>query len=79
MTAARNPPRARLASQILAAPRLGVNCALGVLDLRRKGRCGAARETLEREAVEQGAIAQDRWESYGALLAELESAPRDWE
>ena len=32
-----------------------------------------------REAVEQGAIAQDRWESYGALLAELESAPREWE
>jgi ribosome small subunit-dependent GTPase A len=32
-----------------------------------------------REAVEQGAIAQDRWESYGALLAELESAPRQWE
>ena len=32
-----------------------------------------------REAVEQGAIARDRWESYGALLAELESAPREWE
>jgi len=32
-----------------------------------------------REAVEQGAIAQDRWESYGAMLDELESAPRDWE
>jgi ribosome biogenesis GTPase / thiamine phosphate phosphatase len=32
-----------------------------------------------RQAVEQGAIAQDRWESYGALLTELESAPRDWE
>jgi len=32
-----------------------------------------------REAVEQGAIAQGRWESYGALLAELESAPRQWE
>lgn len=32
-----------------------------------------------REAVEQGAIARDRWESYCALLAELENAPRDWE
>jgi ribosome biogenesis GTPase / thiamine phosphate phosphatase len=32
-----------------------------------------------REAVEQGAIGQDRWESYCALLAELESAPREWE
>jgi ribosome biogenesis GTPase len=32
-----------------------------------------------REAVEQGAIARDRWESYCALLAELEAAPREWE
>lgn len=32
-----------------------------------------------REAVEQGAIARDRWESYVALLQELEEAPREWE
>jgi ribosome biogenesis GTPase len=32
-----------------------------------------------RQAVEEGAIARDRWESYGALLEELESAPREWE
>jgi ribosome biogenesis GTPase len=32
-----------------------------------------------REAVEQGAIGRDRWESYCALLTELESAPREWE
>jgi ribosome biogenesis GTPase len=32
-----------------------------------------------RQAVEEGAIARDRWESYGALLGELESAPREWE
>ena len=32
-----------------------------------------------REAVEQGAIAPDRWESYVALLTELESAPKEWE
>jgi hypothetical protein len=29
--------------------------------------------------VEEGAIARDRWESYDALLSELESAPREWE
>ena len=32
-----------------------------------------------RQAVEEGAIARDRWESYRALLDELESAPREWE
>ena len=32
-----------------------------------------------RAAVEQGAIARDRWESYAALVEELESAPREWE
>lgn len=32
-----------------------------------------------REAVEQGAIAKDRWESYMTLLEELESAPKEWE
>jgi ribosome biogenesis GTPase len=32
-----------------------------------------------REAVEGGAIARDRWESYLVLLEELESAPREWE
>ena len=32
-----------------------------------------------RRAVEEGAIARDRWESYRALLDELESAPREWE
>jgi len=32
-----------------------------------------------REAVDAGAIARDRWESYVALLGELESAPREWE
>jgi ribosome biogenesis GTPase len=32
-----------------------------------------------REAVEQGAIGRDRWESYCTLLTELESAPREWE
>lgn len=32
-----------------------------------------------RQAVEEGAIARDRWESYRALLEELESAPREWE
>jgi ribosome biogenesis GTPase / thiamine phosphate phosphatase len=32
-----------------------------------------------RQAVEEGAIARDRWESYVTLLAELESAPREWE
>jgi ribosome biogenesis GTPase len=32
-----------------------------------------------REAVKEGAIAEDRWESYRALLDELESAPREWE
>jgi ribosome biogenesis GTPase len=32
-----------------------------------------------REAVEGGAIARDRWESYVVLLEELESAPREWE
>jgi ribosome biogenesis GTPase len=32
-----------------------------------------------RQGVEEGAIAPDRWESYRALLAELESAPRAWE
>jgi ribosome biogenesis GTPase len=32
-----------------------------------------------REAVEAGGIAPDRYESYLALLEELESAPREWE
>lgn len=32
-----------------------------------------------RKAVEEGAIAKDRWESYLILLAELESAPQEWE
>jgi ribosome biogenesis GTPase / thiamine phosphate phosphatase len=32
-----------------------------------------------REAIEGGAVALDRWESYLVLLAELESAPREWE
>lgn len=32
-----------------------------------------------RKAVEEGAIAKDRWESYLVLLAELESAPQEWE
>jgi ribosome biogenesis GTPase / thiamine phosphate phosphatase len=32
-----------------------------------------------REGVEGGAIARDRWESYLVLLAELESAPEEWE
>ena len=31
------------------------------------------------EAVAQGAIGQDRWESYCTLLTELENAPREWE
>ena len=32
-----------------------------------------------REALEGGAIAPDRYESYVALLQELEEQPRDWE
>jgi ribosome biogenesis GTPase / thiamine phosphate phosphatase len=32
-----------------------------------------------REAVEGGAVARDRWQSYLVLLAELEGAPREWE
>jgi ribosome biogenesis GTPase / thiamine phosphate phosphatase len=32
-----------------------------------------------REAVDAGTIARDRWESYLALLEELESAPEEWE
>jgi len=32
-----------------------------------------------REALESGAIARDRWESYLALLDELENAPAEWE
>jgi len=32
-----------------------------------------------REALEGGAIARDRWESYLVLLEELESAPEEWE
>jgi ribosome biogenesis GTPase len=32
-----------------------------------------------REAVEAGGIAADRYESYLALLEDLESAPREWE
>ncbi len=32
-----------------------------------------------REAVESGAVGQDRWESYRVLLEELESAPAEWE
>lgn len=47
----------------------------------RYGDCGHRAEPgcRIREAVEQGAIARDRWESYVALLEELESAPREWE
>jgi ribosome biogenesis GTPase / thiamine phosphate phosphatase len=32
-----------------------------------------------REAVDGGAVGRDRWESYLALLEELESAPEEWE
>lgn len=32
-----------------------------------------------REAVEQGRIAGDRWESYQRLLHEVESEPKEWE
>jgi ribosome biogenesis GTPase len=32
-----------------------------------------------REAVDAGAIAADRLESYRVLLAELKSAPEEWE
>jgi ribosome biogenesis GTPase len=32
-----------------------------------------------RDSVDAGAIARDRWESYLALLAELESEPAEWE
>jgi ribosome biogenesis GTPase len=32
-----------------------------------------------REAIEGGAIARDRWESYLVLLDELENAPEEWE
>ena len=32
-----------------------------------------------REALEGGAIARDRWESYLVLLEELENAPEEWE
>ena len=32
-----------------------------------------------REAVEGGAVARDRWESYLILLSELENAPEEWE
>ena len=32
-----------------------------------------------RAAIEEGAIAADRWQSYLVLLDELESAPADWE
>ena len=32
-----------------------------------------------REAVDNGAIGHDRWESYRVLLEELESAPEEWE
>ena len=32
-----------------------------------------------REAVERGAVARDRWESYLILLSELENAPEEWE
>jgi ribosome biogenesis GTPase len=32
-----------------------------------------------REAVEGGAVARDRWESYLVLLSELENAPEEWE
>ena len=32
-----------------------------------------------RNAVETGAVARDRWESYLLLLDELESAPAEWE
>ena len=32
-----------------------------------------------REALDGGAIARDRWESYLVLLEELESAPEEWE
>ncbi len=32
-----------------------------------------------REAVENGGVRRDRWESYRVLLEELESAPEEWE
>ena len=32
-----------------------------------------------REAVENGVVRRDRWESYQVLLEELESAPAEWE
>lgn len=32
-----------------------------------------------REAVDSGAIGQDRWESYRVLLEELEGQPEEWE
>ncbi len=32
-----------------------------------------------REAVENGVVRRDRWESYQVLLEELESAPEEWE
>jgi putative ribosome biogenesis GTPase RsgA len=32
-----------------------------------------------REAVEGGAVAPDRYQSYLTLLQELEAQPRDWE
>jgi ribosome biogenesis GTPase len=32
-----------------------------------------------RDGVEAGAIARDRWDSYLVLLAELETAPEEWE
>ena len=32
-----------------------------------------------REALDGGAIARDRWESYLVLLDELENAPAEWE
>jgi ribosome biogenesis GTPase / thiamine phosphate phosphatase len=32
-----------------------------------------------RAAVEDGGIASDRYQSYLALLAEIESEPKEWE
>lgn len=48
-------------------------CRFG--DCRHRSEPGCA----VREAVEAGTIVPDRYESYVALLDELEQAPRDWE
>jgi ribosome biogenesis GTPase len=53
-------------------PFLG-ECRYG--DCRHRGEPGCRIH----EAVEQGAIARNRWESYVTLLEELEAAPKEWE